>query len=181
MNIGVDRLDQDIKEKVLWLPRGCQPATRNSPGQIPSGWASVFTSFSVAVYARWPPFALLSFRFRKQLFLHKLQSPSQEHVQQRQIACGCPGTSHFIFAQTQHSLPGTTSATSTRASASCRPPCHSKIRALILGLLLGEGRCCKSCCSHCWRSARALTLLRAPGCTFSTSMCLGGFWRLIHS
>lgn len=69
-----------------------------------------------------PPFALLSFRFRKQLFLHKLQRYSQEHVRQRQIACGCPGTPHFISAQTQHGLPGTTSVTRALASLSCRQP-----------------------------------------------------------
>lgn len=114
------------KGKMLWLPPACQSTTKQLTHQNSFRFEPLCFNFSLSCHLGLPVFALLSFNFRKQLFLHKLQSHSQQHAQQRQIACGCLGPSHFIFAQTQHGLPGTTSITRTPASASCRQPCQRR-------------------------------------------------------
>lgn len=122
-------IDQNLKKNMIWLPPGCQSTTKQlthrDSFRLGPLCVSCFLSCSLCL----PPFASLSFHFRKQLFLHKLQSYSQQHVQLRQIACGRPGTSHFIFAQTQHDLPGTTSVTRTAASPSCQRPASAEICA----------------------------------------------------
>lgn len=72
--------NQDIKEKMMWLPPGCQWTTEQLTLEIlldSELYANFFLSCSLCL----PPFALLSFHLSKQLFLHKLQSYSQQHVQ----------------------------------------------------------------------------------------------------
>lgn len=147
------------------VPHGSSAVSAVSLGPL---YLNFFLSCSLCL----PPFALLSFHFRKQLFLHKLQSCSQQHVQQRQIACSCPGTSRFILAQTQHSLPGTTSVTRTPASPSCQQPSPRQDPCIdTLGPLDNVGRFCTSRCSHWLQSERALTLLTTPGYT-SLQVCV---------
>lgn len=142
-------IDQNMKKKISWLPPGCQSSTKQLSHQNSFRLGLLHLNFSLSCSLCLPPFALLSFHFRKQLFLHKLQSYSQQHVQHRQIACGCPGTSHFIFAQTQHGLPGTTSVTRTPASPSCQQPSQRQDAGIdTLRLLDSAGRFCTSCCSH---------------------------------
>lgn len=130
----------------------------------------VFPSLSVAVCACHPSPGFHSVS-ENNYFLHKLQSPSQQHAQQRQTACGCPGTPRFSFAQTQHGLPGTTGV--TRAPASCPRPQPRPAGVLCIApsplLTAGQG----------------ITPPRRPErrvlhvCLWQQRVT-GAFWRLIH-
>lgn len=88
---------------------GCQSTTQQLSHQNACRFRLLCFLFILTCRLCLLPFALLSFHFRKQLFLHKLQSHSQQHVRQTQTAWGCPRTFYFIFPQSQHGLPGTTS------------------------------------------------------------------------
>lgn len=110
--------DQDIKVAIIRLPPGCQP-------RLESQWVwHLCWNGSVSYSLQLPPSDLLSLHFRKQLFFHKLQSLGWQPTWQWQIAWGCSGTFPFIFAQSQHSLPGTTSVTRATTRAPRCQPCQ---------------------------------------------------------
>lgn len=114
--------DPDLKQnKVVGLPHRSQWPLSNLPFRIPADEGLCF-NFFLSCSLSLLLFAWLSFHFRKQLFLHKLQSHSQQPVQLRQIAWGCSGTFYFIFSRSQCSLPGTTSITrAPKSPPRCQP------------------------------------------------------------
>lgn len=139
--------DQDIKVAIIWLPPGCQP-------RLESQWVwHLCWNGSVSYSLQSPPSDLLSLHFRKQLFFHKLQSLGWQPTWQWQIAWGCSGTFPFIFAQSQHSLPGTTSVTRAATRAPRCQPCQlirascsscSPVRAAVgMRTLLSGTAACK--------------------------------------
>lgn len=180
-------IDQNIIKKKLC---GCilavsQPLTSSANRILLDLGLCVWTSFLVA-YACHPSPCFHSISENNYFYINYKVTASSMCSRDRQPAVGCPGTSHFIFAQTQHGLPGTTRVTRTPASPSCQQPSQRQDPCVDMpGLLDSTGRFCKSCCSHFWQSERALTLLMTPRCPFSTSVCLQhqciprAFWRLI--
>lgn len=151
---------QDIKVAIIQLPPGCQP-------RLESQWVwHLCWSGSVSYSLQLPPSDLLSLHFRKQLFFHKLQSLGWQPTWQWQIAWGCSGTFPFIFAQSQHSLPGTTSVTRATTEPLAASPASWSVppaaAALQWGLQWEWGRC-----SQGLQPANVLALSKLQDASFS--------------